>query len=623
MLTARMRIMLMKTIIKPLLLLLSAAMLLTASACGKGESSHTDISAESSDSAEAVSTTEPPAPEQTLTLVEGGKTAFKIIYPEGAGSDLMSEITELVKVIRDYTGATIFYNDDFTRESQEELSALPEILIGATNRAESEKRIGKALQYGEYVMTIEGNKLIIGGPNENSTVAAVRYFINTFLYKNENLTKGDKNGTLIFSESDSYCFDRKFKIEEMTVDGVPIAEFCFTVPEDGYAEIYVARLIARYITKNHGVTLPILTESEAAGKYEHLVRVGNLPGADKSYAIRVKDGNLEVDFANVFLSLSAYDTLINDILRPTGGKVILQSEGLIAGELYHAPTIVSPYDILDTRGDVRILYHNIWGYLNADGSNPVSMRADIAIPIYEAIAPEILCFEEAGSPFRTSARALFKWLKAEGYSEICFTNEGGTGNPIFYRKDLLDLLDSGYAKSRNGDKGTTWAVFCLKSDTSKTFAVTNSHFAANTNAGGDAELGNTYRIEDAKAAVSAVNAILAKHPDIPVFVGGDFNTNPTGQPYHVLTNAGLTNVLNLTENKSTVKPYHGSYPYDKDFDLYEPTLGAGGGTVSGSIDHIMTIPGGASILQYRVMNDALSATISDHCPHFADVILPK
>lgn len=607
-------------------LLLIAAMLLSATACGKSDTTNTDTSAEPSDSADAVSTeatTAAPAPEQKLTLVESGKSTFKIIYPEGAGSDLMYEISELVQTIRDYTGATIFYNDDFTRESQEKLSALPEILIGITNRAESEKVIGTSLRYGEFVMTIEGNKLILGGPNENASIAAVRYFVNTFLYQNEDLKKGDKSGTIIFSDSDSYRFERKFKIDEITVDGVPISEFCFSVPEDGYAETYVARLIARYITKNHGTTLPILTEAEAAGKYEHLIRVGNLPGADKSYAIRIKDGNLEVDFANVFLCMSAYQVMVEDILRPNNGKVILQSEGLIAGELNHGPTIVSPYDILDTRGDIRILYHNIWGYLNADGSNPVSMRADIAIPIYEEIAPEILCFEEAGTSFRTAARPLFKWLKAEGYSEICFSNQGGEGNPIFYRKDLLELVDSGYAKSRNGDKGTTWAVFRLKSDTSKTFAVTNSHFAANTNAGGDAELGNTYRIEDAKAAVQAVNGILTKFPNIPVFVGGDFNTNPTGQPYHVLTGAGLTNVLKLTDNKSTEKPYHGSYPYDKDFDLYEPTQGAAAGTSGGSIDHIMTIPNGAQILQYRVMSGSLSATISDHCPHFVDVILPK
>ena len=135
-------------------------------------------------------------------------------------------------------------------------------------------------------------------------------------------------------------------------------------------------------------------------------------------------------------------------------------------------------------------------------------------------------------------------------------------------------------------------------------------------------LGNTYRVQDAQAAVSAVNQITARYQNIPVFVGGDFNTNPDGDPYRVLTSAGLTNVTRLTENKSTAMPYHGSYPYDNEFDLYEPAAGAAAGTISGSIDHIMTLANGATILQYRVLNDALSATVSDHCPHFADVKLP-
>lgn len=606
----------MKQITKLLSLLLAASFMLTA--CGTSNTPNTDTSAGSSDSADAVSTTatEPAAPRQTLTLVENGKSAYKIIYPEGAGSELMREIAELVTIIRDYTGATIFYNDDFTRESKEELSALPEILIGATNRVESEKQIQNSLRYGEFVMAIEANKLVIGGPNEAASVAAVRYFVNTFLYKNENLKKGETNGSLIFTDDNSYRFTRKFPIEEMTVDGVPISEFCFAVPEDGYAEIYTAQLIARYITKNHGVTLPILTEKEAGSSYDHLIRIGNLTDMERNFAIRIKDGNIEVDCANIFGYMPAYEMLTDDLLRGAGGQVALKSGEECSG---NAP---APIDKLNTHGDVRILYHNTWGYLNADGSNPVSMRADIAIPIYEEIAPEILCFEEAGTTFRTAARPLFKWLKAEGYSEICFSNEGGEGNPIFYRKDLLDLLDSGYAKSRNGDKGTTWAIFRLKSDASKTFAVTNSHFAANTNAGGDATLGNTYRVQDAQAALQAVNGILSKYPNIPVFVGGDFNTNPSGDPYRTLMNGGLVNVRTLTGNKSNVKPYHGSYKYDADFDLYDPTSGAAAGTAGDSIDHIMAIANGAAILQQYVLNDPLSATVSDHCPHFVDVVLP-
>ena len=46
------------------------------------------------------------------------------------------------------------------------------------------------------------------------------------------------------------------------------------------------------------------------------------------------------------------------------------------------------------------------------------------------------------------------------------------------------------------------------------------------------------------------------------------------------------------------------------------------GTAGDSIDHIMAIPNGATILQQYVMDDLLSATVSDHCPHFADVVLP-
>jgi len=75
----------------------------------------------------------------------------------------------------------------------------------------------------------------------------------------------------------------------------------------------------------------------------------------------------------------------------------------------------------------------------------------------------------------------------------------------------------------------------------------------------------------------------------------------------------------LTDRASTVKPYHGSYAYNADYDLYELQIANTPGSCTSSIDHIMSIPNGAVIRQYHVLDDPLSTTISDHCAHYVDV----
>ncbi len=609
----------MKWIKHILPLVLTLCILLSAAACGNKTNTE-DIPPESTDSGNVSSVTETtlPTPSVTLKLVENGKSDFKIIYPEGAGATLMREISDLVKTVKDYTGATLTYTDDFTRESAEALSASYEILLGSTTRAESGRWINQDLGSGEYVVVAEGNKLVLGGHTEQAIIAAINYFTKNFIFDNEALTRGGV-GSITFTDLDNYAIERSYKITDMTVNGTPVKQMAIVVPDDGYAESYIANLLVKHIAANHGARLQVLTESEAADKAANAIRIGKTAAtatrpAAGQYAIAVTDSGLEIVSDSVYGYTEAFYALQQQILIPKDKKVTL-THGQSWSGADEAPAA------LNTRGDIRLVYHNIWGYLNTDKSNPVSMRAEIAIPIYQSMMPDILCFEEAGSAFRTSARPLFKWLSEAGYGEICFASQGGEGNPIFYRKDVLEIVDQGYAKERNGDKGTTWAVFRLKADPTVLFGVTNSHFAANSNAGGDAELGDTYRTQDAKAAAGAVTAMLSKHGNIPVFTGGDFNCRPGSQPYRVLTDAGLVNVRKLTDKASDIKPYHGSYKYDNNYDLYDLATPALPGTADDSIDHIMAIRGDAKILQYVVMTDPISTTISDHCPHFVDITL--
>ena len=245
-------------------------------------------------------------------------------------------------------------------------------------------------------------------------------------------------------------------------------------------------------------------------------------------------------------------------------------------------------------------------------------RSELLIPVYQSCFPDVLCLQEAGPYYRAGSSAMLAWL-GEHYTEICYAAEGGSGNPVFYDPQVLEAVESGYVKSRNGDKGTTWAVF-RQISTGSLFTVTNSHFAADTNAGGNAGLGNTYRVQDAEAAVRAGEAILQKYGEIPVFSGGDFNCMTGSDPYQAFLNAGYENVRDLAQESDSRSPYHGSFAYDAGFGIY-PLQTSLPYRAELAIDHIMATGKAAEIACYRVLSDALALTGSDHAPHLIDIDL--
>jgi endonuclease/exonuclease/phosphatase family metal-dependent hydrolase len=68
-------------------------------------------------------------------------------------------------------------------------------------------------------------------------------------------------------------------------------------------------------------------------------------------------------------------------------------------------------------------------------------------------------------------------------------------------------------------------------------------------------------------------------------------------------------------------PYHGTFPYDKGNGYFGLQDASSEGTSGKAIDHIMLMGTGIKINVYSVLTDSISATTSDHCPHFADISL--
>ncbi len=582
------------------------AMLLTLSllvSCGGGEKEE-QKTAEDTTETERVTEAETEIVKSPLNIVADGRTDYKIVYSKNAGGTLSESLSALATKLNSLTTEKIASGNDTL--SADETAGEYEILIGKTNRTESTE-ISASLRKGEYTVEISGTKLVVCGFDDETTVKAIEKLI-------EIVTKNAGNQSFSFSPDYEYRKTAKFYVDSATLNGKPLGAYKIVVPATGYVEYYVAVLFRQYLQAYTGFSPEVVTDETAKSDCE--IRLGltnrdNLTVEDGKYAVAVTDDGL--------VAVASSDTGYLGLLTALKQNVFPNSKSVVAvksGDNWNGDD--NSVETPACEGTLRIMYHNTWGYLNSDGSNPMANRADLALTVYKRYAPDILCMEESGPNWEKSAKALKAWL-TEDYGELRFSSQGGSGNPIYYKKSTVELVASGYEKSRNGDKGTTWGVFREKSS-GKIFAVTDSHFAADTNAGGDATLGVKYRAQDAGVVVSVKNSILETYGSIPVISGGDFNCYKDTEPYNVLTDGGFVSLRDKAERVDDHSAYHGSFAYNEEFGIY-PLQSKLPYTGAQSIDHIMTCGAEATFHCYEIVSDSIALTSSDHAPHYTDITL--
>ena len=119
-------------------------------------------------------------------------------------------------------------------------------------------------------------------------------------------------------------------------------------------------------------------------------------------------------------------------------------------------------------------------------------------------------------------------------------------NPIFYRKDRLELLETGtvpYSETKGTigfgamyARACTWAKF-MDRKTGKIFYFFNSHFD---------HQGVEAREVSAEILVSAVRRIAAGYP---AFMTGDFNSDEDTVPYKIILKSGfIGDTMNAVQN---------------------------------------------------------------------------
>lgn len=188
-------------------------------------------------------------------------------------------------------------------------------------------------------------------------------------------------------------------------------------------------------------------------------------------------------------------------------------------------------------GDLRLLQFNV----QTENGNPAPfiIRSEMYRKLVDELMPDVVGMEEVTVNWR-------KWLDTyvfnDSYASVGeMRSAGGEANPIYYRKDKYELVDSGtFWLSATPDKSgsyttvtvddveykanypriCTWVILKDKT-TGRQFAHMNTHLDHNGN--NDSTAGNNIR----KEQIRVIIRFAERFGDMPVFLTGDLNNRRT------------------------------------------------------------------------------------------------
>ena len=136
-------------------------------------SSVTDTSSHSSDSSDGVGDSDPAESKGKLIINSEG-TEFVVIVPSGVTA-IYSAVSDIRGHIYEKVSKNLFVKYDASTDEQE-----CEILVGATNRAESSE-VSEGLAREEFRVKWVGNKLVIGAGSNFSAKAGFEWLYENYI----------------------------------------------------------------------------------------------------------------------------------------------------------------------------------------------------------------------------------------------------------------------------------------------------------------------------------------------------------------------------------------------------------------------------------------------------------
>ncbi|HBN82944.1 MAG TPA: hypothetical protein DDZ89_03800, partial [Clostridiales bacterium] len=229
------------------------ALLLLSSACSPADQVYTDITEES---IPALTTLDNNTDSNTFKL----SSDYVISYPNKSARDEVAAANLISRGLNAVTGLNFNISTDRVTSENEGKSAF-EILIGPTNRTQSQDRYNSLLHLDYSYEIISKNVAVICGGSPEATLNAARAFMkDLFGYEEDKtltaVTASGKQADL--STGTAFLFKDEYPVKTLKIGGIPIDEYSI-VSAFGQDK---ANLIVSTVAKLCGTNIPVLKKSE-------------------------------------------------------------------------------------------------------------------------------------------------------------------------------------------------------------------------------------------------------------------------------------------------------------------------------------------------------------------------
>lgn len=545
-----------------------------------------------------------PKGDDRMILADRGETKYTIVYPTGADNTIRNSVKMLENVFRNYYGVSITTEPDDDRKND---PSEYEILIGQTNRAESVCELD--LKFNDYYIGVKGKKVVITGMVPASVSAAVEYFITSSIKATSGSAKG---GTMQLPSGYTYVYSASYPLSAVRMGTVDLSSFSLVVSRTASdAETALASGIQKLVGSASGVILPI--RNDRTSETEHEILIGK--------TTRPLSGQYYSNQSPVDVSLYAFHYVNGSMIVVVGGD-----EASEAALKYFEKSIKSgkgEYNMLSLDGksfiteigdteryagtDLRLMSNNI---LMTPNKTPytVAERGRLLAKVYRAYLPDILCLQEADSLW-------YPYLSenlGDLYSFVVVAPEGKDWtrnlNPILYRKDLFEVLESDCYKTKDYpfNSEVTWAVLRERAN-QKVYIIYNIHLLVDS-LSPTAEL---HRQASTEIILNKIRQLKTKYATEYAFVMGDFNAVESTKTYAMFTSE-MCDAKYVAEVRSNTTLNTGH------------TIGSAPEAVSAgarNYDYIMVNGDAVRVMTHDIVTNEFALNGTDHCPVTVDVIL--
>lgn len=331
------------------------------------------------------------------------------------------------------------------------------------------------------------------------------------------------------------------------------------------------------------------TTREVSGKF---YTDGKYNVDDYSYSIKNEGNSISVGYSDSLVLVDAFTELLDIIVNGNVTNIDIK-------DTYDMSEIAKAEDSY-----IRVMSHNIYNSLDSafNGRIAYQARAELSAECYLRYKPDFIGMQEADQALRDE---VYKYIAHE-YAMVEFEMTENNWCPIFYRKDLYNLIKSDYC-ILDSMHALEWALYSDKSKPEQQFIHMNVHY----------NVDKETALMQAEIVNNMIRALMDEYPNVPITITGDYNATTTSSIFKTMMrdidDKIQSGALLVNNDDSRIYTWH----YLGDTTVWE--YYAKDASIKGPIDHVSITSDLLETLNYKVIHDPFSCWASDHYPIFLDI----